>query len=188
MMGISWGGFNGLQIAARRPPALKAIVTICSTDDRYADDVHYMGGTLLTAADLSGASFFFGSMCLPPDPALVGDRWRAMWLERLENVPLFLETWLRHQRRDAYWKHGSVCEDYEAIQCPGLRRRWLDRWLQECNSAAARTTERTAQGSDRAVGTRLSAFRASRPADRLPAGDAALVGSLAEGHRYRRDG
>ena len=45
MMGISWGGFNGLQIAARRPPALKAIVTICSTDDRYADDAHYMGGT-----------------------------------------------------------------------------------------------------------------------------------------------
>ena len=25
MIGISWGGFNGLQIAARRPPALKAI-------------------------------------------------------------------------------------------------------------------------------------------------------------------
>ena len=117
MMGISWGGFNGLQIAARRPPALKAIVTICSTDDRYADDAHYMGGTLLTAG-LEWASFFFGSMCLPPDPVLVGDGWRAMWLQRLENMPLFFERWLQHQRRDAYWKHGSVCEDYEAIQCP----------------------------------------------------------------------
>jgi uncharacterized protein len=117
MMGISWGGFNGLQIAARRPPALKAIVTICSTDDRYADDAHYMGGTLLTACH-EWASFFFGSMCLPPDPLLVGDSWRAMWLERLENVPFFFETWLQHQRRDAYWKHGSVCEDYAAIQCP----------------------------------------------------------------------
>ena len=91
MMGISWGGFNGLQIAARRPPALKAIVTICSTDDRYADDVHYMGGTLLAADGLEWGSFFLGSMCLPPDPVLVGDRWRAMWLERLENVPLFFE-------------------------------------------------------------------------------------------------
>jgi uncharacterized protein len=116
MMGISWGGFNGLQIAARRPPALKAIVTICSTDDRYADDVHYMGGTLLTAG-LDWASFFFGSMCLPPDPVLIGDSWRGMWLERLQNIPLFFELWLQHQRRDAYWKHGSVCEDYEAIQC-----------------------------------------------------------------------
>ena len=66
MMGISWGGFNGLQIAARRPPALKAIVTICSTDDRYADDAHYMGGTLLTTAALEWAFFFFGLMCLPP--------------------------------------------------------------------------------------------------------------------------
>ena len=46
MMGISWGGFNALQVAARRPPALKAIITLCSTDDRYRDDVHYMGGRL----------------------------------------------------------------------------------------------------------------------------------------------
>jgi uncharacterized protein len=93
MMGISWGGFNSLQIAARRPPALKAIVTICSTDDRYADDAHYMGGTLLTAG-LEWAAFFFGSMCLPPDPILVGEGWRAMWLERLQHIPLFFELWL----------------------------------------------------------------------------------------------
>jgi predicted acyl esterase len=117
MMGISWGGFNGLQIAARRPPALKAVVTICSTDDRYADDVHYMGGTLLTAG-LDWAFFFFSSMCLPPDPMLVGDSWRPMWLDRLQNIPLFFDLWLQHQRRDAYWRYGSVCEDYEAIQCP----------------------------------------------------------------------
>src|SRR5688572_1743088 len=37
MIGISWGGFNGLQIAARRHPALRAVITICSTDDRYCD-------------------------------------------------------------------------------------------------------------------------------------------------------
>jgi uncharacterized protein len=116
MMGISWGGSMHFQIAARRPAALKAIVTVCSTDDRYADDVHYMGGTLLTAG-MGWASFFFGSMCLPPDPTLVGDIWRTMWMERLHNTPLFFERWLHHQRRDAYWKHGSVCEDYEAIQC-----------------------------------------------------------------------
>src|SRR5260370_39701784 len=47
MIGISWGGFNGLQIAARRPPALKAIITVASTDDRCADECHYMGGALL---------------------------------------------------------------------------------------------------------------------------------------------
>ncbi|MGH7985964.1 MAG: CocE/NonD family hydrolase [Candidatus Binataceae bacterium] len=138
MMGISWGGFNGLQIAARRPPALKAIVTICSTDDRYADDVHYMGGTLLTAG-LEWASFFFGTMCLPPDPILAGDSWRAMWVERLEKVPLFFETWLRHQRRDAYWKRGSVCEDYQAIHCPVYA---VGGWADGYTNAIPRLVER----------------------------------------------
>src|SRR5690625_3585481 len=48
MMGISWGGFNALQVAARRPPSLAAIVTASSTDDRYTDDVPYVGRCLLT--------------------------------------------------------------------------------------------------------------------------------------------
>ena len=48
MLGVSWGGFNALQVAARRPPALAAIISICASDDRYADDAHYMGGAVLT--------------------------------------------------------------------------------------------------------------------------------------------
>ena len=140
MMGISWGGFNGLQVAARRPAALKAIVTICSTDDRYADDVHYMGGAKLNAG-FGWASFFFGAMCHPPDPALVGERWRAMWLERLANVPLFLEIWTRHQRRDAYWRHGSVCEDFAAIQCPVYA---VGGWTDGYTNAIPRLLERLA--------------------------------------------
>jgi hypothetical protein len=35
MWGKSWGGFNALQVAALNPPALKCIITVCSTDDRY---------------------------------------------------------------------------------------------------------------------------------------------------------
>jgi len=138
MMGISWGGFNALQIAARRPPALKAIVTLCSTDDRYRDDVHYMGGALLTAG-LEWASFFFTAMCHPPDPALVGEAWRPMWLQRLENVPFFLETWMRHQRRDAYWRWGSVCENYDAIQCPVYA---VGGWTDAYKNAILRLLER----------------------------------------------
>jgi putative CocE/NonD family hydrolase len=117
MIGISWGGFNGLQIAAMRPKQLKCIVTLCSTDDRYADDIHHMGGCLL-GDNLSWASTMFDQNACPPDPALVGERWREMWLERLEGSGLWLKTWLSHQRRDDYWKHGSVCEDFDAIQCP----------------------------------------------------------------------
>ena len=117
MIGISWGGFNGLQVAARRPESLGAIVTVCSTDDRYADDVHYMGGSLLTD-NLSWASTMFAYNSCPPDPALVGDRWFDMWQERLQGSGLWLETWLEHQRRDDYWRHGSIIEDYSAVQVP----------------------------------------------------------------------
>ncbi|WP_135503252.1 CocE/NonD family hydrolase [Roseovarius aestuariivivens] len=117
IVGISWGGFNGLQLAALRPPALKAVVSICSTDDRYADDIHYMGGTLL-GDHLSWASVMFGINTLPPDPAHVGDRWKAMWEERLDGSGLWLEKWLQHQTRDEFWKHGSVCEDISDIQVP----------------------------------------------------------------------
>ncbi len=116
MIGISWGGFNGLQVAARRPPQLKAVISICSTDDRYADDVHYMGGTLLVD-NFAWASMMFSLQTHPPDPALVGERWRDMWLERLEQMPLLADNWLQHQRRDEYWKHASVCENYADITC-----------------------------------------------------------------------
>ena len=118
MIGISWGGFNGLQVAARRPPQLKAVVSMCSTDDRYADDVHYLGGCVLGVEMLPWASYMLTMNGLPPDPRIVGDRWRSMWLERLERTPPFIDRWLEHQRRDDYWKHGSVCENYEAIECP----------------------------------------------------------------------
>ena len=126
MMGHSWGGFNALQVAARRPPALRAIITSCSTDDRYADDIHYMGGALLLD-NLRWASTMFAHNSRPPDPAVVGDRWREMWLARLRGSGLWIDTWLRHPRRDAFWKQGSVCEDLAAIECPVLAvGGWLD--------------------------------------------------------------
>lgn len=117
IIGISWGGFNGLQIAAMQPAQLKAIVSVCSTDDRYADDVHYMGGCLL-GDNLSWASTMFAYNSLPPDPDIVGDKWRDMWFERLKGSGLWLDTWLRHQHRDAYWQHGSICEDFSRVQTP----------------------------------------------------------------------
>ena len=118
MWGISWGGFNSLQVAARRPPALKAIMTLCSTDDRYADDVHYRGGCVLALDMLHWASSMLTWNGRPPDPRLLGDGWRDIWLDRLDRTPPYIEAWLGHQRRDGYWKHGSVCEDYGAIDCP----------------------------------------------------------------------
>jgi uncharacterized protein len=118
MMGISWGGFNSLQVAAHRPPALKAIITVCSTDDRYTDDCHYMGGCVLGSDLLNWASIMFAYCSLPPDPQVVGERWRAMWFERMEGLQPFVESWLSHQQRDDFWKQGSVDEGYGDIACP----------------------------------------------------------------------
>ncbi|MGI5119549.1 CocE/NonD family hydrolase [Marinactinospora thermotolerans] len=115
MFGISWGGFNSLQIAARAPEPLKAIVTVCSADDRYDNDVHYMGGSVLAVDMHAWAATMLAFVSRPPDPTRVGARWRQMWLDRLEAVEPFSHTWLAHQSRDDYWRRGSVCEDYSAI-------------------------------------------------------------------------
>jgi putative CocE/NonD family hydrolase len=121
MFGISWGGFNALQIAALRPEPLKAIVTVCSTDDRYDNDVHYTGGAVLGIDMLAWAGTMLAFTARPPDPATVGDtKWLPMWRERLDALEPYLHTWLAHQQRDAYWRHGSVCEDYAAIDAAVL--------------------------------------------------------------------
>ncbi len=118
MMGKSWGGFNSLQVAARGDvESLRAILTVCCSDDRYKDDAHYMGGALLTE------NFFWGAVLtalriMPPDPNVSGSGWREMWEERLAAVSPLAEEWLRHQRRDDYWNQGSVSQDYRAIRCP----------------------------------------------------------------------
>ena len=120
MIGISWGGFNGLQIAARRPPALKAVISLCSTVDRYHGDVHYTGGCL-NEENLEWGGYFFTMNGFPPDPEIVGrDRWRELWRHRIDNARLAPADWLDHQRRDAFWQHGSVIEDWSAIQVPVL--------------------------------------------------------------------
>jgi putative CocE/NonD family hydrolase len=137
MIGRSWGGFNSLQVAARRPPQLKAIITICSTDDRYADDVHYIGGCVLSANMLSWASMMLAFNARPPNP-WTAPNWRQIWHERLTTSEPLIEAWLTHQRRDDYWKHGSVCEDYAAIECPVYA---VGGWVDGYPSAVLRLAE-----------------------------------------------
>ncbi len=137
MIGISWGGFNGLQLAARQPPALGAVISACSTDDRYTDDVHYMGGCLL-GDNLSWSAVMQAFNSMPPDPEIVGEAWREMWFERLEGSGLWLDTWLRHPHRDEYWEHGSVCEDHAAIETPVLA---VSGWADGYSNAVFRLLE-----------------------------------------------
>ncbi len=137
MMGISWGGFNSLQVAALQPPALKAIISIGSTVDRYNDDIHYKNGGLLSS-NFNWSSVMLCYASRPPDPVLVGDRWKEMWLHRLNTQPFPLEIWLDHQRKDDYWKHGSIGENYDAVKIPALViSGWADGYINAPPAAAA---------------------------------------------------
>ena len=129
MMGISWGGFNSLQIAALQPEALKAVISIGTTVDRYNDDIHYKNGCLLYS-NFSWSSTMLCYASRPPDPELVGDKWREIWLNRLKTQPFPLATWLANQRKNDYWKHGSISENYENVKIPALLiSGWADGYI-----------------------------------------------------------
>jgi hypothetical protein len=115
MFGTSYGGFNSLQAALENPPALKAIVPIFASDDRYNDDVHYYGGALKHVDLVDYPTYMVAMNALPPVPRLWGDDWRDEWQRRLERTEPWLLTWLAHQRRDAYWMYGSAREDIASI-------------------------------------------------------------------------
>jgi putative CocE/NonD family hydrolase len=118
MIGVSWGAFAALQMAARAPAQLKGIVPIHGSDDRYADDVHYVGGCVSAMDMAHWATSMMAYLNQPPDPEVVGAGWREMWHERLENATFLAQPWLTHQRRDDYWRGGSACENYGGIACP----------------------------------------------------------------------
>lgn len=124
-----------------QPPALKAIISVCATDDRYSDDIHFKGnqtkykpnvtfknGTepLFFKINLGGAMLIDKLLwaaemeyrySLPPDPLITSD-WKEVWLKRLETKPALMDLWFSHQTRDCHYKHGSICEDYSRIKAP----------------------------------------------------------------------
>ncbi|NYD41646.1 CocE/NonD family hydrolase [Nocardioides panaciterrulae] len=123
MFGTSYSGFNSLQLACERPPALKAVCAIYASDDRWTDDVHYRGGAL-RLVDLVDYCHYMTPMCvLPPVPDVWGPGWRQEWQRRLEANEPWVLTWLRERVHGDYWRGGSVRLDgagagYERIGCP----------------------------------------------------------------------
>ena len=187
MIGLSWTGFNGLQVAYRRPPQLKAVISCCSTDDRYGNDIHYMGGCVLGIDMLSWATTMLGYNARPPQPDVVGEAWRESWMRRIDETPPFVEDWLAHQRRDAFWKHGSISESYGTIECPLLM---VGGWADAYRSTVLRVLEGYDGPCKGLIGPWSHHYGFNGlpgPVDRLPPGGAALVGSLAQGRRDRRD-
>jgi putative CocE/NonD family hydrolase len=138
MFGISWGGFNALQLAARAPAALKAIVTVCSTDDRYDNDVHYVGGAVLGIDMAAWGATMFAFNSRPPRPEVVGGSWVEQWRQRLASNRPMTPVWLSHQERDDYWRHGSAAEAYGSISAAVLA---VGGWADPYRDAVLRLVE-----------------------------------------------
>jgi predicted acyl esterase len=120
MTGTSWSGFNAIQVACLRPPALHAIVPIYATDDRYTDDVHYMGGIVKAIDLVDWVTYMVACNVLPPVPAVAGEGWRDAWLRRIETSEPWVLRWLEEQHDGSYWRHGSLRPGYERIACPTM--------------------------------------------------------------------
>ena len=146
MMGKSWGGFNCIQVAMLQPAPLKAIISGYSTVDRYADDIHYKGGCLLNE-NLSWSGTMLSYSSRPPDPSLVGEQWRTMWLERLNSIPLYGAKWMQHPNKDEYWKHGSLSEDYDSLVVPTLCfGGWADNYMNTVSHLIENVKNTTVKG------------------------------------------
>lgn len=112
MFGISWGGFNAIQMAARDVPALKAIIAIDATEDLYQDDVHYMDGIMHLdswemSMDLDNAR--------PGAPDYVVDD--ENFRNRFDVEPWTLSH-KRRQRDGPYWDRASLRDRYGEIRIP----------------------------------------------------------------------
>ncbi len=120
MFGYSYSGFNSLQVASTRPAALQAVCAIYATDDRYTDDVHYMGGALRAIDLVDYCHYMTACNLLPPVPAVFGDNWKSEWQMRLDEIQPWVLNWLEQQHDGPYWRHGSLRPGYERIQCPTM--------------------------------------------------------------------
>jgi len=114
MFGISWGGFNSIQMALRNPPALKAIIAIDATEDLFQDDVHYMDGIMHVdswemSMDLDNAR--------PGAPDYVIDE--AFFRNRFDTEPWML-TYKTRQRDGPFWDRASARDRYQDIRIPSF--------------------------------------------------------------------
>jgi len=123
MWGISWGGFNSIQIAMRQPPphALKAIIAVEASDDMFHDDVHYIDGLL----HLDEYSVMIDQLnMLPPSPEYLLDE--EVLARRFDSEPWLL-TWLGQQQDGPYWRRHSLRPDYSRLTIPAfLITGWWD--------------------------------------------------------------
>ena len=162
MYGYSYSGFNSIQIAMERPPALKAIIPIYATDDRYGDDVHYYGGVVKQLDQIDYPTYMVAMNALPPAPPIYGEGWREEWARRLEGTEPWVLTWLEHQRLDDYWKAGLALRRLRGDRVPHDDRRRVGRRVPQQLAPHVRAADAARSGSCSVRG------RTPRPTRRCP--------------------
>lgn len=108
MFGISWGGFNSIQLAHLNPPALKAIIAVCATEELFHDDIHYIDNLMHADEFELGMDLMIG-MTRAPDFPTDEDSLKA----RFDAEPWF-PLYLKHQRDSAFWRRASLAPDHYA--------------------------------------------------------------------------
>jgi predicted acyl esterase len=101
MFGISWGGFNSIQMAMRHPPALKAILAVDATEELFHDDIHYIDGMMHFdefELNMDLAPSMTGAPDYTLDEKVLGPRF--------ESEPWSL-MYFKHQRDGQFW-HAPV--------------------------------------------------------------------------------
>jgi putative CocE/NonD family hydrolase len=113
MFGISWGGFNSIQMAMRNPPAMKAFVAAMATEYLYQEDVHYMDGIMHTDSWMMSTDL---NAAVPGAPDFVMDE---DWLENRFNRKPSVYAYMRQQRDGPWWDRASAIGQYDKIRIPG---------------------------------------------------------------------
>jgi hypothetical protein len=114
MFGISWGGFNSIQMAMRNPPALKAFVAVMATEYLYQEDVHYIDGIMVAGDSWMMSNDLYNALPGAPDFKMDEE-----WLRNRFNVKPSVYTYMRQQRDGAFWDRASARGQYEKIRVPG---------------------------------------------------------------------
>ncbi len=148
MWGISYGGFTAIQVAKLQPPHLKAIIPVYATDDRYLDDVHYLGGCVTASEVAQYAVSQIAMNAMPPKPEYVRGHWAEQWKARLEATPVWLIEWLRHQADGPYWRSGSLAPDYDRITCAIFH---IGGWMDGYTNAVLRMQEKCVNAPRKSV-------------------------------------
>jgi predicted acyl esterase len=178
MYGTSYSGFNSLQVAAERPPALKAVVAIYASDDRYTDDVHYTGGAAKLLDLVDYPLYMVALNALPPVPAVAGPRWRERWRGAGRRPGAVAAAVARGAGRRAVLAPGVAAAGYERIACPTML---VAGWADGYRNATFRVLERLQAPAGCCSVLEPHGHRPlpARAADRPGPGDGPLVGPLA---------